>query len=388
MITTINEFRKINENVSVIRIADKDWDRMLNLVLTSKDGAGVASTINDKNKAVARFVAGLKLSGQNPNFDERFNQYWGTFKEFGNRAHRLGATREEIQATFDAAVIPDKYAQKLTTLNTREVGLQDRFVSAISKAVLDAGHGFKIVKSGNALTFQGRDAMERSGLKWTIGYKTLITIADRTLNFNFDAITDEGDGPTYYAVDRSSDILRNIGGDPCGIREFLSLIKRELERLNTTTTNENKKRLKSRKMNENNSNNPNVVRFWTFDWKENPSKEDRNEMRKIAKLTNGWFEELNVVTADLKVFVAGPESFFDWYEKVSANGQYGDAFEMFMDAGSKWNDDNGDTLADVSDFYMNNDELWVEIVRYDENENEIGREKMSYVQWQAELNNE
>lgn len=42
------------------------------------------------------------------------SSYIGTFSDFGNKALALGATAEDIQETFDATVIPDKYTAKLT----------------------------------------------------------------------------------------------------------------------------------------------------------------------------------------------------------------------------------------------------------------------------------
>lgn len=103
MITNINEFKQtINENVTMT-IPDKDWMRMSDLVLSGKDGEGIARTIKDKKKAIGRFIAGLKLSGDTidvSSYGSR-QQYNYNFREFGNRALELGATTEEIQSIFD-----------------------------------------------------------------------------------------------------------------------------------------------------------------------------------------------------------------------------------------------------------------------------------------------
>jgi len=89
-----------------------------------------------------------------------------------------------------------------------------------------------IGKSGNAITFQGKDAMERNGRKWTIGYKTVITIGNTKIDFIFDAITDESvdNRPTYYVVDklRSVDKAITVYGEVMGSREFISWLKESL----------------------------------------------------------------------------------------------------------------------------------------------------------------
>ena len=63
--------------------------------------------------------------------------------------------------------------------------------------------------NGYAITRQGMDAMSRNGRKWTIGYKTEIDFGDKKAQFNFDAITDEGGGPSQYVLDQSSDKIFN-----------------------------------------------------------------------------------------------------------------------------------------------------------------------------------
>lgn len=40
--------------------------------------------------------------------------------------------------------------------------------------------------------------MARNGRKWTIGYKAEINLGNKTVQLDFDAITDEGGGPTSY----------------------------------------------------------------------------------------------------------------------------------------------------------------------------------------------
>lgn len=63
--------------------------------------------------------------------------------------------------------------------------------------------------------------MSRNGRKWTIGYRTKIKLGDKEINFEFDAITDEGDGPTYYTTNSTQ---------PTGKREFISKLLNTLKR--------------------------------------------------------------------------------------------------------------------------------------------------------------
>jgi len=127
--------------------------------------------------------------------------------------------------------IPEKISTKFTSLKNKNLG--NRFVSNVSKTVLKMGYDIEFIgKSGNAITFQGKDAMERNGRKWTIGYKTVITIGNTKIDFIFDAITDESvdNRPTYYVVDklRSVDKAITVYGEVMGSREFISWLKESL----------------------------------------------------------------------------------------------------------------------------------------------------------------
>ena len=209
-------------------VAAKDWDRMLDLVMKGDDGSTAAKLIKDKGKAIARFVAGLKLSNSPLNWSGRY--YSGSFRDLGDRAIEMGATPDEIKTVFDSTDTPVSYVDKMAKLGGKK--LNNRFVGQISKAIL--GLGYDIVylpHNGYALTHEGKDAMSRNGRKWTIGYKTEILFNSKKANFNFDAITDEGDGPTSYIVDRSSDkMFSSLQMSTCGIHDFLSGIKNILEK--------------------------------------------------------------------------------------------------------------------------------------------------------------
>ena len=236
MITTINEFKNsMNENV-----AKKDWDRMMNLYLSGKDGENVAKSIKDKKKAIARYVAGLKLSGSEFKPSDNGRTLWTQFSDFGERALALGATNDEIQAVYDITEVPQAIKDKMANLSSKN--FDDRFVGRISKAILDAGFDINFLnRGGNALTEPGRDAMRRNGRKWTIGYKTEIVVNGEPHKLEFDAITDEGDGPTYFVTGSTDPIFRSVytSWDGVGIRDFIKQILKALHEATVPTTTEN-----------------------------------------------------------------------------------------------------------------------------------------------------
>lgn len=214
-------------------VQSKDWDRMMDLVLAGKDGKGIASKIKDKNKAIARYVAGAKIE-----FNGReFKPDWSDFESFADKAIELGATKEEIQVAIDTTEIPTKVLDKYKLLKTKE--LDNRFIGVISKAILKLGFDINFIgKGGNAITWEGKDAMDRNGRKWTIGYKSEITAGDTKLSFIFDAITDESVDvtPTYYVVDELRSLTsgeHHRGGDRVmGQRKFLAWLTKELGQYN------------------------------------------------------------------------------------------------------------------------------------------------------------
>jgi hypothetical protein len=224
----------LNESLAALNegvvVSPKDWDRMLDLVLKGDDGETAAKLIKDKNKAIARFVAGLKLSNAPFTYDP--NNRWRPFgsvpfEDLGKKAMEMGATADEIQSVFDATEVPQSVIEKQTQRAGKK--LIDRFVGAISKSILDAGADITFLPhNGYAITGEGRDAMDRNGRKWTIGYKSEITLPNGTkLPFNFDAITDEGDGPTSYVIDHTSDSIfrRYISRERIGKNELIASLR-------------------------------------------------------------------------------------------------------------------------------------------------------------------
>ena len=202
-------------------VETKDWERMMDLLLAGKDGEDVAAKINDKDKALARYIAGTKLHGKIPTKVE--NSY---FDAFGLKAIKLGATEEEIMELLKSTEVPSQVASKLEDLKTSK--LDNRFVGAISKAIIKMGFSIKYLSSGDAITNDGKEAMRRNGRKWTIGYKAEVDVGSEKLPFVFDAITDEGGGSTSY-------VIANIGKDyarkdKMGQREFLEYIETQLSK--------------------------------------------------------------------------------------------------------------------------------------------------------------
>ena len=150
----------LNENVNIV---PKDWKRMLDLVVADETGDSVAKLIKDKDKAVARFVAGLKLSNSPLEYKDSWGEYSGEFSSFGNKALSLGATVEEIKNIYDNTEAPSEYIDRIKQLSGKK--LKDRFVSSISKAVLDSGFDINYLRhNGYAITYIGKEAMERNSI--------------------------------------------------------------------------------------------------------------------------------------------------------------------------------------------------------------------------------
>jgi hypothetical protein len=213
------------------KIESKDWDRMTDLVLKGdNDAHTVSKSIKDKNKAMNRFVAGLKLSKTPLKYDEKgwSGPYSSNYRELGNLAIKLGATSEEIQSLYDSTEIPSSNLEKLSKLGGKK--LSNRFVGSISKTVLDLGLDITYLPcNGNSITTLGREAMSRNGRKWTIGYKSEIDMNGNKVKLFFDVITDEGDGPSKYVLDNeSSNMFSRMVHREFGKNEFISMLKMSL----------------------------------------------------------------------------------------------------------------------------------------------------------------
>jgi hypothetical protein len=225
-VTLSKEFAKlgakeINESVYesfveerlITEAADKDWGRMLDLVIADKNGANVAKSIKDKSKAIARYVAGVKLCGYDEakildDYSKSSNQFYegdyNKFNAFGTKALELGATIDEIIDEFNATEIPQKWQDKHQDMISKN--LSNWVTGPLMTKILKAGYDFEqIGKGGNATTEVGQEAMHRSGLKWTIGYKYNLLINGQKYLLAFDAITSEAvnNNTVYFVVDSS-----------------------------------------------------------------------------------------------------------------------------------------------------------------------------------------
>lgn len=99
------------------KITDKDWMRMQNLIrqegAVPYAGKSIADKINKKDKALARFTAGIKLAGfPIENFmDMEYSQMPRElpFYEFWRKARMLGATEEEVEELYTKYDIPEQF---------------------------------------------------------------------------------------------------------------------------------------------------------------------------------------------------------------------------------------------------------------------------------------
>jgi hypothetical protein len=202
----------VDENL-ITEAADKDWGRMLDLVIADKNGANVAKSIKDKSKAIARYVAGVKLCGYDEakildDYSKTSNRFYEgdyhKFNAFGTKALELGATIDEIIDEFNATEIPQKWQDKHQDMISKN--LSNWVTGPLMTKILKAGYDFEqIGKGGNATTEVGQEAMHRSGLKWTIGYKYNLLINGQKYLLAFDAITSEAvnNNTVYFVVDSS-----------------------------------------------------------------------------------------------------------------------------------------------------------------------------------------
>lgn len=231
-----NFIDEISLNEAAVNVTTKDWDRMMDLVLKGDLGGDkVIKLIKGRNKAMVRFIAGLKLTNAPLKYTDSTRYQYGSvpFAKIGELALSFGATPDAIQNLYDSTEVPKSIIEKMNKRSGKK--LDNRFVGVISKTVLDEGGDIEYLPHrGNAITRMGKDAMSRSGRKWTIGYKAVITINKNKYDFVFDAITDEGDGPTLYSLDgdNSSLIFNEIDSyKTYGRNDFISKLKEILQSL-------------------------------------------------------------------------------------------------------------------------------------------------------------
>ena len=91
--------QELNE-AKIAKVELKDWERVIQLISTDKSPDSQAKSIKDKNKAMQRYVAFLKVKETTPKYTS-YGSVSGEGHEFGDRALELGASKEEIQDLFD-----------------------------------------------------------------------------------------------------------------------------------------------------------------------------------------------------------------------------------------------------------------------------------------------
>jgi len=191
----MSKFREyLNEVKKGLSITPKDWDRMIDLAAENKDGDSIAAKIKDKNKAIARYVAGslIKYGDAKTVLSKRFT----AFDEFKKKAIELGATEDEIKKLLTTTKIPSDKLKKYEELKSS--GLDYETLRSLSRALLKEGYKISNIKSSNAITQEGKDAMVKNGRIWSIGYTMTIKKDKKEINFVFDALTNEGGGPSKY----------------------------------------------------------------------------------------------------------------------------------------------------------------------------------------------
>lgn len=191
---------KFNFGQHGIQATQKDFMRMTDFAA----GNSRISGIKDKNKAIARFAALCYVVNERPRFDvhgpktsnPKLLELWELCRE-------LGVTKEDIYAAYNDTD-PTQFNDAINARRKRNDEGSDKFIGKLKTALFDANIDYK-VKLSSAMTEIGRNAMQRNGRKWTIGYNITMWPGTKSEQFlEFDAITDEGDGPTKYIYSNSS----------------------------------------------------------------------------------------------------------------------------------------------------------------------------------------
>ena len=90
--------KELNEG----KVSDKDWTRMLNLVISDKDGSSIAKKITDKNKAINRFICGVKLSYENKKLGKNVGL---TYDKNNNVKPDRTSVRKQLKVTSENKVL-------------------------------------------------------------------------------------------------------------------------------------------------------------------------------------------------------------------------------------------------------------------------------------------
>ena len=178
-------------------IVIKDWERMQDLIDRNKDGEDVAAKIKNKAKAVARYVAGVKLMGRVAVESGRLP--YSDFRAFGLRALELGATIEDIQSTFEAAAVPEDFAETHITKDpyTGYTGSLRRF---IDQMCVKYGLESSLQSVSGTSTWSGitTESYYRNGRVWPLSYKLTFRNDFESVQYSIVVVTNEGGGNYGY----------------------------------------------------------------------------------------------------------------------------------------------------------------------------------------------
>lgn len=191
----------------VYKVVHKDWERMQDLLDRDQNGEGVASKIKSKDKAVARYIAGMKLLKETAVEPYRENQYYlpySCFKAFGQKALDLGATYEDLLETEAATEIPDDFfANHVTKDDYRGyTGSLRRLLDQLR--ALGVTIEMKSLNQGyNFWSWVTSEAYARNGRVWPLNYEINVEYRGETLHHTIIVVTNEGGGNYGYDFDRS-----------------------------------------------------------------------------------------------------------------------------------------------------------------------------------------
>lgn len=129
------------------KITDKDWMRMQTLIrqegIKPRVGKNVADKITKKDKALARFTAGIKLAGfpiekfmelARGSFDDTWRDLHDVpFYAFWRRAQILGAKPDEVEDLYMEYDIPDAFTEGNNKYVATSDQIEDRFNNITAK---------------------------------------------------------------------------------------------------------------------------------------------------------------------------------------------------------------------------------------------------------------
>ena len=188
----------------VYKIVLKDWERMQDLIDRDQDGEGVASKIKDAGKAVARFVAGTVLAGRVNDVLTYKGFYWSPFSAFANKAERLGASKEDIFETLEAAKVPEGFKDNHVTKKsyTGYVGSLERLMDKLMEKYPVKIERKSINDGYNYWSWETNSSYNRNGRVWPLNYMLTISCGDKSEKHSVIVVTNEGGGNYGYDFDR------------------------------------------------------------------------------------------------------------------------------------------------------------------------------------------